>query len=123
MEFHKKTFKKPGTESQESLSGAAYKRVGFAFLPKGACLSMAGYEQRVVTHGPQASGDAVNELFVISLGQVGTANRASKQHIAHKRQVLLGCVEHHMPRGVARTMPHFQGGCAYLYRVAVVQPA
>ena len=37
---------------------------------------MAGNEHRLVAHGPQALGDAVDELLVVAAGKVRAANAA-----------------------------------------------
>lgn len=63
---------------------------------------MAGNEHRVVAHGPQALRDAVYQMLVIALREVGAANAAGKQYIADKRAVHLGRIKHHVARRVAR---------------------
>jgi len=91
-----------------SASGPAHVGVGAALAPEGALRPVAGDEHRVVAHGPQALRDAVDQMLVIALGEIGAADAAGEQHIANKRAVHLGRIKHHMPRRVARAMPHGQ---------------
>ena len=80
---------------------------------------MAGNEHRVVAHGPQALGDAVNQILVIALRKIGAAYAAGKQHITHKRAFQFGRIKHHMTRGVSRAVAHLQAVCAQAHSVAV----
>src|SRR3990167_6409511 len=104
-------------------SGATHIGVAAPLAPEGAFRAMAGDENRLVAHGPEALGDAVDELFVVALGEVGAANAAGKKHVAHKRTVDLRGVEHHMAGRVAGAMAHLQYFVADLHLVAIVQPA
>ena len=69
------------------LSGVADKGVGQALLAKAALGAMAGDEDGVVAHRPQALGDAVDQLLVVALRKIRAANAAGKQHIADKGAV------------------------------------
>jgi len=84
---------------------------------------MARNENRCIPHGPQALDDAGNQCRVVTLRQIGSANRASKQHVTHKSAVRLGAVEHHMAGRVTWAVPHLQRALAQGHRVVVGQPA
>ena len=84
---------------------------------------MAGNEHRVIAHGPQTLGDAVNQVLVIALRKIRATNAAGKQHIAHERALDLRRIKHHMPRRMARAMPHLQGVRAQGHRITVLQPS
>ena len=59
-------------------------------MSKAAFWSVTRNKHRVVSHGRQALRDAVNQRGVIALRQIGAANRAGEQHIAHKCALDLG---------------------------------
>lgn len=105
------------------VSGPAHVGIALALTPESALRTVPRDEHCLVAHGPQALGDAVDELLVVALWKVGAAHAARKQHIAHKRPVDLRRVEHHMPRRVSGAVAHVQGLVADLHRVAIVQPA
>ncbi len=84
---------------------------------------MPGNEHRVIAHGPELAGDAVEQLLMIAAGKIGAADRPGEQHIAHPATPRLGLVEHHMARRVARAMPHGEGQRTELQGVAIGQPA
>ena len=65
---------------------------------------MTGDEHRVVTHGLQALGDAVEQILVIALRKIGAAYAAGKQHVTYKSAFQLWRIKHHMARGVARAV-------------------
>ena len=85
---------------------------------------MARNEHGLVAHGPQALGDAVDELLMVALREIGAPSNAAgkEQHIAHKGAVDLGAWNTTCP-GVAGAVAHIQRLVAHLHRVAVVQPA
>ena len=80
------------------LSGSTHIRVHLALAAECALGPVAGDENRLVAHGPQALGDGVDQLLVIALGEIRAANAAGKQHIAHKAAVNLRRVEDNMTR-------------------------
>ena len=80
-------------------------------------------EHRGVAHGPEALGDAVDQLLVVALGEIGAADAAGKQHVTDKGALDLRGVEHHVARCVARAMAHLQRLVADLHGIAIVQPA
>ena len=84
---------------------------------------MPGDEHRLVAHGPQALGDAVDQFLVVAHREIRAADAARKQHIAHKGPVDLRRVEHHMPRRVPGAVAHGQCLVANLHLVAIRQPA
>ncbi len=57
---------------------------------------MAGDEDGVVAHRPQALGDAVDQLLVVALRKVRGTNAAGKQHIADEAALNLRGMKHHM---------------------------
>ena len=113
----------PTPRQRLPLSGIAHKRVGAPLVAKAALGAMAGDEHRLIAHGPQALGDAVNELLVVALRKIRASDAARKQHIAHKAALDLRRVEHHVARCVARGMAYVQHLLAHLHGVAILQPA
>ena len=103
-------------------SGSAHVGVADTFAAKGAFRAVAWNEHRVVTHGPQTLGDAIDQVLVVAARKIGAANAACKQHIADKRTFDLGRIKHHMAWRVPRAMAHLQGVLAEGDGVAVVQP-
>ena len=104
-------------------SGTTHKRVALALAPKAAFRAVAGDEDGVVAHGPQALGDAVDELLVVALGEVGAADAAGKQHIAHEGVARAFVEEHHVAGGVAGAVQHFERVLANADLVAIFQPS
>ncbi len=104
-------------------SGPAHIGIVLAFACKRALRPVARDEHRLIAHGPQALRDAVDQLLVVALGEVGAADAAGKQHVAHKSAVDLRCMKHHMARRVARAVAHVQRFVADLHLIAIVQPA
>ena len=84
---------------------------------------MAGDEHGLVAHRPQALDDAVDQILVVALREVGAADAAGQQHIAHKRPINLRSVEHHMAGRVARAVAHLESLVANVHRIAIGQPA
>ena len=83
---------------------------------------MTGHKNRGVAHRPQALLDAIDQVLVIALGEIGAADAARKQNIAHKSALRLWRVKHHMARRMSWAMAHLHSAIAHLHRVAVVQP-
>ena len=98
-------------------------RVAAPLTAKGALGTMAGDEHRVVAHGPQALGDAVDQILVVALGEIGAANAASEQHIADKSALYFGRIKHHVSWGVPWAVAHLQSVRPQGNGVAVTQPA
>lgn len=84
---------------------------------------MPGNEHRVIAHGPQALGDAGDQIIVIALRKIGAPDAAGKQHIAHKSTLDLWRIKHHMARRVPRAMAHLQSVRTQDDGVAIGQPA
>ena len=84
----------------------AHIRVAHSFTSKGAFRSVPWNEHRVVTHGPQALGDAVDQVLVVASWKIGTAYAASKQHITDKSTLDLWRIKHHMTGRVTRAVAH-----------------
>ena len=84
---------------------------------------MAGDKHRVVAHGPQALGNAVDQRVVVALRKIGAANAAGKQHVAHKSAANVGRIKHHVAGRVAWAVAHLQGVGPQGDGVAIVQPA
>ena len=51
----------------------------------------------------------MNQLLVITHGEIGSANRARKEHIAYPGELGLAVQKHHMAGGVAGAMNHLEG--------------
>ena len=90
---------------------------------KGAFGAMSWYEHRVVTHGPQALGDAIDQVLVVALREIGAANAAGKQHIADKGALDVGRIKHDMAGRVPWAVTHLQSVRAQGDGIAVTQPA
>ena len=87
-------------------SGPTHIRIALALAAKAALGAMAGDEHRCIAHGPQPLGDGGDQLLVVALGEIGAANAAGKQHIAHEGPADLRRMEHHMSRCVAGAVAH-----------------
>jgi len=81
-----------------------------------------GDEHRVVAHGPKPLPDAADELGVVALGEIGAADAAGEQHVAHEGALRLHGMKHHMPRRVTRAVANVQRAVPDLHRIAVGQP-
>jgi len=68
-------------------------------------------------------GDAIDQVLVVALREIGAANAAGKQHIADKGALDVGRIEHDMAGRVPRAVAHLQGVRAQGDGVAVAQPA
>ena len=51
---------------------------------------------RFISHGPQALLDAVEQLLVVALREIGAADAAGKQHIADERALGFWRMKHHV---------------------------
>jgi len=59
---------------------------------------------------------------MVALREIGAANAASKQHIAHIGVAVLRIKKHHMAGRVAGAVQHLQGAVAQSHRIAIDQP-
>ena len=65
---------------------------------------MSRYEADIITDWKELLANRMNQLLMITHGEVGAANRPSKDHIAHPRKLGLAVQEYYMPWGVPRAM-------------------
>ena len=77
----------------------------------------------LIAHRPQAPDDAGNQRVVLALRQIGAANGAGKQHIAHKSTTNFGRMKHHMAGRMAGAVVNSQRAVTDRDAITVKQPA
>lgn len=84
---------------------------------------MPGREGDVVTQRQQLVLDGVDQVGVVALREIGAANAAGEQHIAHEGVARGGLEQDDVTRRVAGAVQHLQGAVTDLNRVAIGEPA
>ncbi len=84
---------------------------------------MAGDEHHIFAERPEALGDAVNQILMIALGEIGPPDRALEQHIADNRKAAWFVEEHHVAGRVTGAMDHIERQFAHGHGVAMLEPA
>lgn len=69
---------------------------------------MARMDHYLIAQGIELGADALEEQFLIAAGQVRAADAVLEEHVATDDKALLGVVEGHMARGMARHEEHVQ---------------
>src|SRR5271165_3999466 len=77
------------------------KRIGPAFRANGRTRTVAAQEGELVSERQQLCSDRVDQRVVIAIGEIGPANRALEQHVAHQRESRRMIDENNMSRRVA----------------------
>ena len=83
---------------------------------------MSGDKLHIITHAPKLFTDGAQQGGVIALGKIGSSDGAVEKHIAHQGDFLGRIEEHHVPRGVSRTVPHLQLLVSDLNQITLVKP-
>ena len=96
--------------------------VGQTLFAKRALWPVTGGEGHVITQRQQLGLDRVDQVSVVATWEVGAANAARKQHIAHKSVARGGLKKHHMAGRVAGAMQHLQLALANLHHIAIFEP-
>lgn len=97
--------------------------VHLALGAEGGHGSVAGNEAHIIAEGKQLFTDGMHQRVEVSLGKIGAADRALKQHVAHHGDPGDGIEEHHMSGCVAGAMENLQSLVADGDGIAVLQPA
>ena len=85
--------------------------------------SMPGHKARFVAHWPQAPSDRVEELLVVSAGEIGPPDRPQEQHVTDQRQLRFGVMEDDVARRVARAVANVEHKLSDRDRIAINQVA
>ena len=107
----------PGCEALSAKVG-----IGASFVSDGGHGAMPRDEAEIVAQREELLLNRIEELAVIAARKVGAADGSPKEHVADLRQSIRGVDEHHMARGVSRTMQHLQAFLADLDNIALLQP-
>ena len=84
---------------------------------------MAADELHVVAQRQQFLMDRSDQRGVVAIGEIGAANAAAKQHIAHNGQPHCLADKNHMARRVPGAMQHGETLGADLHHLTLLQPA
>ncbi len=93
------------------------------FVADGGHGAVAWNKGYVVIQGQQLVLDGLNQGVVIPLGEIGAADGAVEQYIAHDHQLGFRLIEHHMAGGVSRAVAYFEAGFPHGDAVTLFQPA
>ena len=106
-----------------ALSLVANEGVVAPLLAEGRHRPVARDETDIITERPELVADRTDQRGVIAARQVGTADRALKQHIANHRQSRWRMEKHHVAGRVAGAVQNLQRQVTETHCVTVVQPA
>ena len=67
---------------------------------------MTGNEGNIVAQGPEFFGDGGNQGGMVAAREIGAADGALEQDIAHKGQLQVTVIKHHMAGGMAGAVKH-----------------
>lgn len=110
-------------EVGRSGSAALQEGVVATLFAEGAFRAVARGEGHVVAQWQQLGLDRVDQVGVVALREVGAADAAGKQHIAHEGMAGAFVEEHHVAGRVAGAVQHLERVLADADLVAVVQPS
>lgn len=83
---------------------------------------MPGYEPYIVTKMEKLVTNRVDEILVVSAGEIGPTNGALKKDITHLGQPIRGRIKDDVPWGMSRTMDHLQSAFAHIDVISRLQP-
>src|SRR5438105_5015653 len=100
--------KKVSTVCVTGLRLLLQKRIACAFAPDRAGRAMAADNHDIVREREELVPNRAQQFAMIAARQIGAANRAREQHIAHDCQALYRINKYHVSRGMPRAMQHIE---------------
>ena len=83
---------------------------------------MPGNKPNVIANGKQLFANGVNQLLVITPGEIGATDRAGEDYITYPRKLGLAVQKNDVAGGMPRTVDDLEGLLAHGDRIAILKP-